>query len=148
MPYNYNWPQRGNSYSYNRGGYGNNYGSRQGFSFGGYNSNSQRPKKRTGAKFKAKDKNGNPCTTGWHKGKYGFTKFLCVVTKSSVESESKKGNRYISVMVVVQRDMLPPSKTSGLMNTSTGKVTVESMGIVINPGAPNGGFCGKYGNKR
>lgn len=137
--------QRNNRGQFSNGGYNNNNN-------GGYNSNynggqRQAPRKKSGAKF-TRDKNGNPCTTGWNKSRFaGFVKFLCVVTKSSVESESQTGNKYISVMVKVQKQMTPEETTNGLMNINTGQVTIQSMGIVLNPKAPNGGYCGRYGKK-
>lgn len=110
------------------------------------NSNNREQRKHSGAKFISSDKHGNPCTTGWNKSKHaGFVTFLCVVTKSSVESESQNGNKYISVMVKVRHQMMPDQITNGLMNVRTGQVVVQTMGIVINPKAPNGGYCGRFG---
>jgi hypothetical protein len=148
----------GNNKAFNNGGYNNgqSYGPQQAYgpqyparrSNGHSNNGQHAQKKHSGAKFKSSDKNGNPCTTGWNKSRFaGFVTFLCVVTSKSVKSESDRGNKYISVMVKVRKQMSPEETTNGLMNTATGQVTIQSMGVVINPKAPNGGYCGRYGKK-
>jgi len=145
MP-NYN-NNRGSNGRFQNGGYSNNNNGGNWNNNRGNGGNNQ-PRKHSGAKFKSRDKNGNPCTTGWNKSKFaGFVKFLCVVTKNSVKSESAGGRQWISVMVKVQKQMSPEEITNGLMDVQTGLVTIQSMGICLNPKAPNGGYCGKYGKK-
>lgn len=127
--------------------YNNNYNNNR--SNGNNNGGGQRPtKKHTGARFTRNKKDGSPVTTGWNYSKrFGLVTFLCVTTSKSVESESKTGNQYVSVMVKVSKPMSPAETTNGLMNVRTGQVTIDSMNLVINPKAPNGGYCGKYGGK-
>jgi hypothetical protein len=132
------YPQKNNNSRSN----GNNY---QAQNNGGQR---QQTKKHTGAKFTRSKKDGSPVTTGWNYSKrFGLVTFLCVTTSKSVESESNTGNKYISVMIKVRKPMSPEVITNGLMNIHTGQVTCEAMQIVINPKAPNGGYCGKYGGK-
>ena len=145
MAYNNNYNSNRN---FNNGGYNRQNSGGNGGNSNGYNRQSS-GKKKSGAKFKVKDANGNPCTTGWKVSRrFGFVKFLCVVTSKSVESQNKAGtNSYISVMVKVQKEMCNEEITNGLMNIHTGQVVIEKMGIVINPRAANGGYCGKFGKK-
>jgi|GEM_PF-6376605 len=126
------------NYQPSRGGYTN---SRSNNNYGG-----QRPqKKHSGAKT-GTTKKGEKYTTGWNKSRgAGFVTFLCVTTSKSVSSESKSGRKWVSVMVKVRKQMTPETTTNGLMDVQTGMVTIDSMGIVLNPKAPNGGYCGKFG---
>jgi hypothetical protein len=138
-------PYQPRSYNSNRNF--NNGGYNQGQNFGQAPRAASPPRKHSGAKFKSRDKNGNPCTTGWNKSKFaGFVKFLCVVTDASKSGETQYG-KWISVMVKVQRQMDKELIVSGMMNPDTGRVNIQSMGIVINPQAPNGGYCGKKGKR-
>lgn len=105
-------------------------------------------KKHSGAKKTINKKDGSPVTTGWHYGKrFGLTTFLAVTTKNTSVHVSKAGHEWLNVMVKVSRDMQKDVLVSGLMHRMTGKVIINEMGIVINPAAPNGGFCGRYGTK-
>ncbi|PAW94082.1 hypothetical protein CKK33_11480 [Mucilaginibacter sp. MD40] len=139
-----------NNSRFGNGGYQSNNGyGRSNYGNNGYNNNRQQARKKSGAKHKKSDKNGNPVTTGWSKTRgAGFVKFLCVFTKNTDQHSSQSGRIWANVMVVVQKPMTPDVRTSGLMDLSTGKVVVQSMGIVINPQAPNGGFTGQYGRKK
>lgn len=110
------------------------------------NNGEQQQKKRTGAKATADKRNGSPVTTGWNYSKrHGLVTFLCVTTKKSDIHKSKSGKEWINVMVKVRYPMQPEQTTNGLMDKMTGKVIIQSMGIVINPKAKNGGYCGRYG---
>lgn len=137
--------------------YNNNRNYRQGggFSNRSYSyrgGNSYQPvrtaaKKRSGAKH-GRTKNGDPYTTGWNASrKHGLVKFLCVPYKKSKQSESANGRQWLNVMVKVEKQMAPEFITSGMMDLVSGKVTVQSLGIVINPKAPNGGYCGRFFGK-
>jgi hypothetical protein len=102
-------------------------------------------KKKTGAKFKFADKNGNPCTTGWNVSqKHGLVTFLCVFTGKTKVVDSGSGRTWANVMVKVTKQMSPPFITNGMMDVNNGTVTVEDLRLVIKPSAPNGGYCGKY----
>ncbi|WP_025146178.1 hypothetical protein [Pedobacter jeongneungensis] len=112
------------------------------------NSNNNRPaKKHSGAKYKATSKNGTPVTTGWnYSRRHGLVTFLCVTTKATSVHTSKAGVEYLNVMVKISKAMSKDELVSGLMERHTGRVFVKELGIVINPKAPNGGYCGKWGN--
>jgi hypothetical protein len=136
---------RNSSGQFSNGGYGNNNNNAN-YNQNRNNGGNAQKKKHSGAKFKSSDKNGNPCTTGWNFSKrFGLVTFLCVVTSSSVKSESGTGKKYISVMIKVRKPMSADFVTGGIMNVATGQVTSDNLGIVINPKAPNGGYCGKFG---
>lgn len=133
----------------NNGGY--NQGNNQ---YNGNNNNydrsnrNQSQKKHSGSKTGLMKNGEGRYTTGWNKSRQnGFVTFLCVPTSKSVKSESQTGNKYISVMIKVRKHMTPEITTNGLMNLATGQVTIDSMGLVLNPKAPNGGYCGRYGKK-
>jgi len=115
----------------------------------GHQSRPQRAqKKHSGAKFKRSDATGHPCTTGWNKSRAGFFTFLCVCTKASKEGETQYG-KWVSVMCIVQNltAKTEPQKFSGMMNPDTGRVTISDLNMVLNPAAPNGGYCGRKGKK-
>ncbi|RQO68509.1 hypothetical protein DBR40_19910 [Pedobacter sp. KBW01] len=104
-------------------------------------------KKHSGCKYKATSKNGSPVTTGWnYSRRHGLVTFLCVTTKNTEVHTSKSGKEWLNVMVKVTKPMCADTLVSGLMERHTGKVIVKEMGIVLNPKAPNGGYCGKYGS--
>ena len=90
-----------------------------------------------------------PYTTGWnYSRRHGLVTFLCVEYSKSVAVVSPTSNRtWLNVMVKVKKSMSPDFITSGMMDLSTGSVIIKDLGIVINPKAPNGGYCGRYGNK-
>ena len=50
-------------------------------------------------------------------------------------------------MVKVQPKMAKAFITSGLMDQATGAVTINELGLIMNPKAANGGYCGKFGGK-
>ncbi len=111
------------------------------------NNNNQAPKKHSGCSHKP-DKNGNPCTTGWNwSRRHGMMTFLCVVTKKSDVHKSGSGKEWINVMVIVSKEKEVEQKTNGLMDKASGKVIIDTMGMVLNPRAKNGGYCGRFGTK-
>lgn len=134
----------------------NNYNSRSN-SYDNRNNNNTPVKKHTGCKYINSDKNGNPCTVGWNYSRAnGLVSFLACVysankekgTKGSDVHESpKSGRKWINVMVKVSPKMAKPFIVSGMMDQATGAVTISELGLIMNPKAPNGGYCGKFGSK-
>lgn len=106
------------------------------------------PRKKSGAKY-GMDKNGNPFVRGWKATRFGLITYLAVPT-SKTGSHEGKTQTWQNWMVKVN----PPSgmgneyTTSGLFSEQTHKVIVATEGIVMNPNAPNGGYCGRFGGKR
>jgi hypothetical protein len=107
-----------------------------------YNKGDVKPRK-SGAKFKIRDKNDTPCTTGWLVKNRVLTTFLCVVTGASKTGTSRSGKPWVTVMVKVTTELQKPFVVSGIMNSNNGNVQVKDLGIVILPTAKNGGFAGK-----
>lgn len=104
-------------------------------------------RKHSGCKYKASSANGTPVTTGWnYSRRFGLVTFLCVTTKNTSVHTSKSGKEWLNVMVKVSKAMSKDEVVSGLMERHTGKVIVKELGIVLNPKAPNGGYCGRYGS--
>lgn len=107
------------------------------------NSDDQR-KKHTGSKS-GFDKNGNPYTTGWNYSRAnGLVTFLATPYGKSKEVQSASGRSWLNVMVKVSRKMQKDFIVSGMMDLRSGMVTIEELGLVMNPKAKNGGYCGKY----
>ncbi|WP_131537999.1 hypothetical protein [Pedobacter nototheniae] len=111
------------------------------------NNNNQPTKKHSGCKYTPNSKNGTPVTTGWnYSRRNGLVTFLCVTTKNTEVHTSKSGKEWLNVMVKVSKKMCKDELVSGLMERHTGKVIVKELGIVLNPKAPNGGYCGQFGS--
>jgi hypothetical protein len=112
----------------------------------GNNNSGQQKKKHSGAGHKTSvGKGGNPCTWGWNFSKrFGLVKFLCVFTSATKVVDSGRNRTWANVMVKITKPMSAPQTVSGMMDVHTGMVTIQDLGIVINPKAPNGGYCGKF----
>ncbi|MFP5081623.1 hypothetical protein [Pedobacter sp. JCM 36344] len=109
------------------------------------NSSNQEQKKHSGAK-KGFTKKNEPYCTGWNYSKrHGLITFLCVPYAKTAVHTSGNGVEWLNVMVKVTRGIAGTSITSGLMDRRTHRTIVKELGIVINPGAPKGGYCGRYG---
>lgn len=90
-------------------------------------------------------KKGDPFTQGWNVSKrHGMMSFLAVPYKGSKLVTSKSGKRWLNVMVKVSPEKAQPFIVSGMRNDDTGQVTIQELGMVMNPKAPNGGYCGKF----
>lgn len=134
-----------NNYRTNGGG---NYGQKRN---GNYNNNyQQKPKKHSGAKHTKYFP-----TTGVNKGfeqnivnawKLSKNKELIKVTAvtTSKSKESEKG--WFGSVAVTFVNTVTGAKFFywGTMQKSTGKVIVQDLALVINPKAPNGGYCGTF----
>lgn len=132
----------GNGRSYRSSGY-----QRQNFN-APYNTGRQtrQAKKHSGCKkgiYKnAKGETGT-YISGWNYSKrLGLVKFYAVATKFSEVVTSKRGVEYTSLMVLVDIPFRPQIKVKGFVNKE-GKCRIPSLGLVMNPSAPNGGYCGK-----
>lgn len=127
--------------------YNNNY-QNQNYGNRGYN---KKPQKKSGASTRTYTPSQGPnkgqlqsFTFGWRRTKYGFITYSAVTTSKSKLSE--KG-WYGSIAVeIVNKDTGQSSFAWGTMHKSTGKVVIDSLSLVINPRAKNGGYCGTYLN--
>lgn len=80
---------------------------------------------------------------GWRVNRQaGFTQYTAVTTKKSKDG----GKGWIShvYITVVNQTSGQTSNYWGCMQASTGKVVCDALSLVINPAAPNGGYCGSY----
>ena len=108
------------------------------------NTNNNMQKKHSGCKTGVSRKDGSPYTQGWNYSRsHGLVSFLAVCTKGTHETTSKTGRKWLNVMVKVQKKFQNDVLFSGLMDVMTGKVIINDQNIVMNPKAPNGGYCGK-----
>lgn len=111
------------------------------------------PRKRSGAKMSkytptqgANKGQQQIIVNGWRKNRQGFTKFTAVTTKFSKDG----GKGWIGSIFVTVTNVSTgqESKYWGTMQSSTGKVVIDALGIVMNPKAPNGGYCGTFSKNR
>lgn len=144
--------------SYNQGGgFGQNYSNRrsnynQDFSQNqrgnnGYNYKPQRQvKKHSGCKTGVL-RNGNfagqQYVQGWNYTKrFGLRSFLAVPYSKSKEVESSNRKIWKNVMVKVSQQGVKDFIVGGMLEVITGRVTISELGIIMNPKAPNKGYCG------
>ncbi len=121
-----------------------NGGSQTGYSADQYGPQQRVAKKHSGAKH-GSDKNGQVYTSGWNYSKrHGLVTFLCVPYKKSKRVTSARGIEWINVMVKIKKTMSANQIVSGMMDFHSGRVIIKDLGLVINPKAPNGGYCGTY----
>jgi len=127
---------------YSRGNYGGGYNRSYGRRNDGYQ---RQTKKHSGAKYHASTKNGNPCISAWnYSKKMGMLSILIAPYKGSKVVESQTGRRYGVWMASITgkgvRQNFPV-----LVDLASHRVVIrEGYGWVINPSAPNGGYCGTF----
>lgn len=94
------------------------------------------------------DKNGKPYTRGWMRvpGGQGIMSLYAAPYEKSHIVTSRTNRQWENVCVKVS---LPAGAgadylVSGMRDIQTGLVTIKDKGLVMNPKAPNGGYCGKF----
>lgn len=116
----------------------------------------QAKKKRSGCKFgmyqnqkQRRDGDGEaqPYVAGWRASRGVITSILATPYKGTDSHKSKTGIVWQNWVAKVRVGTQQPYLTSALYNTMTRKVTIKALGYVLNPNAPNGGYCGSYGMK-
>ena len=112
----------------NRGGYG-------GRSAGRYN---DRPSKRSGAKY-GTGKNSKPYVQGWKATKGGMMKFIACPTEKGMVSEQCE--QWVVNMTVGYNK---PQVMTAFYNVNTKRLIIPDINFVLNPNAPNGGYCGPF----
>jgi len=86
---------------------------------------------------------GEQYVQGWNYSKaHGLRTFLSTPYGKTKKSVSKNGNEWLNVMVKVQPKQQKAFIVSGMMEIRTSRVIIEELGIIMNPKAPNGGYCG------
>lgn len=141
-----------NNYNNNRGRYDNG----RGYSGGGYSNRNQysggngqqrQQKKHSGAKYHASSKNGNPCIVAWNYSRAtGLVKVFIAPYSGTGEHESKNGKTYQNWMCKIEGKKIAPQHFPVLVNTANNKAVIDTngWGWVVNPSAPNGGYCGSF----
>jgi hypothetical protein len=131
------------------GKYNNNKGYNQN---NGYSQNQQKPiKKHSGAKTTKYTPKTGPnkgleqhLTSGWRLANRELISIMCVTTSKSKLSD--KG--WFGSVACTLTNTKTGAKAFhwGTMQANTGKVVIDSMAMVINPKAKNGGYAGTFIN--
>lgn len=153
---NWNFQGRGNGgfspAPYHNGYNGGNYN--QGYSGNG---GGQRPqKKRSGARSgfytpRIGPRAGKQCpyVSGWKATSQGLIKVFCAAYKKSKEVTSKTSGRVWRTWVAkVTPQNGVPYVLPCMFDVARNRVIIEGLQWVVNPGAPNGGYCGRYWRKK
>lgn len=103
----------------------------------------ERPKKRSGAKFGISQKTKRPYIQGWKASKDGMIKIIAGPTKKGKVSEQSE--QWVCNVTV---GYAAPVTMTAFYNINSKKLTIPDMSFVLNPGAPNGGYCGPFYKSR
>lgn len=130
---NQNWDQSDWGYQ----GQNRNYGNRR------------QPKKHSGAKLTVMQKGkhkGQQCIVAWNYSRQrGLISVIAAPYKGTKEVKSKTGRKWQNWMVTIRnKRTMQETITSGLFDPASRKLIVNDLGMVMNPGAPNGGYFGKF----
>lgn len=82
--------------------------------------------------------------SGWQVRNRQLTSIMCGPYKDTRESKSKSGRIWHNWIAKIKPAAGAPYIQPCLYDAMTGKVIIRSLGMVINPKAPNGGYCGTY----
>lgn len=86
--------------------------------------------------------NNQYITNAWCIIKGDLYNFSCVTTK---ESRLKKSGWFGNVRIEMLNKVTAEKKTLwSSMEKKTGKVLIDELSFVLNPKAPNGGYCGTF----
>lgn len=107
--------------------------------------NNDNRKKSTGCK-QGLSKENNPWISGWNKQKGRFLSILAYPYKGThiTMGQGPGGHEWHNWMAKVKMNGVEVANRPCLYDATTGKVIIEWIdeGIVMNPKAPNGGYCG------
>lgn len=119
-----------------------------------YRNNNQSRKKRSGSKSGQYKNNGKtfrsefvPWVNGWFIRAKQLVKVLCTPYKGTTKGTSKTGKQWETWIAKVTPSIGAPYLQPCMYYPQTGKVVISSMGLTVNPKAPNGGYCGRYFQK-
>ncbi|WP_162903357.1 hypothetical protein [Taibaiella koreensis] len=136
----------------NNWGRGFGYGRWRQSSGGGYNQQyeQRQQKKRSGAKFGySKGDNTRPYVRGWRATRrYGLITYICGPNKGTHVTTSGSGRDWENWTCKITFGDGNSRLCSCLYDRTSQKVVISELGIVINPKAANGGYCGRFGKKR
>ena len=86
-----------------------------------------------------------PWVNGWNYSKRdGMTKIFCHRYKGSHTGTSKIGKRWEVWIAQITVGKNEPYIQPCLHYPDTGRVIINSLGFVLNPKAPNKGYCGTF----
>jgi hypothetical protein len=136
-----------NNGSYSRAPYRNNF---QSGNRGAYRPTNRQGKKHSGAKFGyCLGEQSRPFVRGWRfSRRFGMITYMCSTYKNTKRVTSKSGKEWENWCCVITFADGKTQLTSCLYNVQAKKVVLSSLGLVINPSAPNGGYCGKFTKSR
>jgi len=101
-------------------------------------------KKKSGARL-VMGKNGKQCITAWKKTKDAFFSIIATQRNKSQTVQSDTGKIWESWVVnILNKTTLESKVFNGLFEQKSGKLIIKELGWVINPKAPNGGYCGGF----
>jgi hypothetical protein len=120
-----------------------------------YRNSQPQAKKRSGSKHGQYKNNGKnfkaefiPWVNGWFLRGKQLVKVLCTPYKGTTTGTSKQsGKRWETWIAKIQPAVGASYLQSCMYYPDSHKVVIRSMGIVVNPKAPNGGYCGRYFQK-
>lgn len=82
-----------------------------------------------------------PYIRGWNfSRRHGMLSFLCVPTKD-IKTASPNSEKWVCK---VQYEKQRPQHVTAFYHPNSGKVTIPDLQMVLNPKAPNGGYCGRF----
>jgi hypothetical protein len=121
------------------------------FNNGSYSASGGAPKKHSGAKhgtYANKKGKSNEYVQGWNVSRRnGMLKFFCASYNKSHTGKSKSGKVWITWIAKIQPEKGQPYILPCLFYPATKKVVIGSLGVVLNPSAPHGGYCGRFTKK-
>lgn len=84
-----------------------------------------------------------------YNSKEGLMSFYARPYKGTKKHSSQNGKTFLNYFVtIVNKRSFTVIKTSGLLCLETKKLTIPDFGLVLNPNAPNGGYCGSFTRKK
>ena len=100
--------------------------------------------KRSGCKSGTGPKFGKPYLSGWRL-RYGVMVGILAFPYEGTQTHDGQNHQWENWVAKVTKDGVPEQGVVPcLYDVTTGKVIIKSMGIVMNPKAPNGGYCGTF----
>ena len=104
--------------------------------------------KKSGAKsgaYRTKDGEMVQWVSGYKRSRnQPFLTIICSPYKDTNTSESKNGLKYQNWIAKIKSGYAEPYIRPCLYHMATGKVVIDDLSLVINPKAPNGGYCGTF----
>jgi len=108
-------------------------------------------KKHSGCKsgvFTSDTRKNVPYVQGWNYSRaHGMVSIMCSPYSKTHVVTSGTGKNWETWIAKITPKMSAPFVQPCLFEVGTGRVIIKGLGIVMNPRAANGGYCGKFGGK-